>query len=260
MQERLDALFAPVTEIAIEAAAPRSGERAIDIGCGCGATLLELARRVAPAGSVLGVDISAPMAARARERIAAGKLSNAEVLTTDAATHGFPPNHADLLFSRFGVMFFSDPTGTFAHLRQAMRQDGRLLFAVWRSLAENHWARVPIEAARPLLPAEQPADPAAPGPFALADPDRVRRILAEAGWRKVNLARHEVPIRLAGPGRIDEAAELATRVGPLARALGEADPALRTSVRDVVARTFGAHHGPEGVTLSGSMWIVSAQA
>src|SRR5581483_3327093 len=76
-QERLDTLFAPLTAAALQAAAAAAGERVLDIGCGCGETVLALAGSVGPRGRVLGVDVSEPMAARARQRIAAASRSNA---------------------------------------------------------------------------------------------------------------------------------------------------------------------------------------
>ncbi len=259
-QDQIDAVFAPLTTVALDAAAPRDGERVLDVGCGCGATVLELARRVGLAGHVLGLDVSEPMSARARERIAAAGLGNAEVLVSDASATAFPRGDADLLFSRFGVMFFADPAAAFANLRRAMRPDGRLLCAAWRPMAENSWFSVPLEAARFLLPPQPPPEPDAPGPFAFADAGRVRRILAEAGWQRVGIEPYDVPMRLAGPGQIENATEFATRVGPLARALAEVEPELRSRVRQAVADALGGYDGPNGVSLSGSIWIVSARA
>jgi SAM-dependent methyltransferase len=264
MQDRLDAMFTPLTALALDAAAPAPGERVVDVGCGCGATVLELARRVGPSdggsgGGVLGVDVSGPMAARARDRIAAAGLGTAQVLVSDASTHVFEPGHADLLFSRFGVMFFADPPAAFANLRRAMRVGGRLLFACWRPLTENPWFLVPAQAAAHLLPPAPPMDPDAPGPFAFANPDRVKAILTTAGWVDVELTRQDVPMCLAGPGQIAEAADFATRVGGLARALAEASPELKASVAQAIAAALPRYDGPDGVCLSGSIWLVSAR-
>jgi SAM-dependent methyltransferase len=260
MQDRLDAMFTPLTAIALDAAAPAAGERVIDVGCGCGATVLELARRVGRDGRVLGVDVSAPMAARARERIIAAGLGNAEVEVSDASTHGFASERADLLFSRFGVMFFADPTVAFANLRRGLRAGGRLLFACWRPMTDNPWFRVPAQAAAHLLPPGLPMEPDAPGPFAFADPDRVRRILGTAGWSGVVLTRQDVPMRIAGPGQIAEAADFATRVGGLARALAEATPELKVRATEAIAAALPEYDGPEGICLTGSIWLVSAQS
>ena len=157
LQELIDPILAPLTTLAIEAAEPNDGERALDIGSGCGATILELARRVGPLGHVLGIDVSAQMSARARERIAAARIANAQVIIANAATYDFAPADRDLLFSSFGVMFFADPVAALMNLRRAMRRDGRLEWVVWRSLAENPWFTVPLQAVLPLLPPAQAA-------------------------------------------------------------------------------------------------------
>jgi SAM-dependent methyltransferase len=259
-QERIDALFAPLTEAALEWAAPRAGERAVDVGCGCGATVLELARRVGPDGGVLGLDVSERMVRRARERVAEAGLGQARVELADAALHRFAPD-ADLLFSRFGVMFFADPAAAFANLRGALRPDGRMVFAAWRPLAENPWFQVPVQAARArvALPEEAPAQPGAPGPFAFDDPDRVRGILGAARWRGVEIAPHDTALRMAAAGGAEEAAAASATFGPLARALAGADAATRASAVAAVADAFRSHDGPEGVVLGGAVWLVSAR-
>jgi SAM-dependent methyltransferase len=259
-QERLDALFEPLTALALDAAAPGRGEHVIDVGCGCGATLLALADRLGPTGEVLGLDVSEPMAARARERIGASGFSNARVVVSDAATYAFPGNDADLLFSRFGVMFFADPVAAFSHLRRGMRQGGRLLCAAWRPLSENPWFRVPMDAARALLPPQPPADPEAPGPFAFADRDRTLGILGAAGWHDATLTRHDVPMRFAAAGQLEQATDFATRVGALARAMADEAPETRARVREAVAEALKNYDGPAGIVLSGSIWLMSARA
>jgi SAM-dependent methyltransferase len=259
-QERLDALFEPLTALALDAATPAEGEHVIDIGCGCGATVLALADRIGPTGHVLGLDISEPMAARARDRIVAAGLTNAPVVVSDAAVHAFPSNSADLLFSRFGVMFFADPTTAFANLRQAMRPGGRLLCAVWRPLSENPWFRVPLEAVSGLLPPQPPFDSDAPGPFAFANADRTSKFLSDAGWRDVALTRHDVPMRFAAAGQIEQAVEFATHVGVLARMLTDTSAETQAHVRVAIAEALKAYDAPAGISLSGSIWLISARS
>src|ERR1700730_3278864 len=116
-QEVQDALLGPISAVLMDRAAAVSGERVIDIGCGCGATSIELAKRVGPTGHVLGIDVSAPMLARARER--APQDAPVEFIQADATVHPFEAARADLLFSRFGVMFFAEPALSFANLRKA---------------------------------------------------------------------------------------------------------------------------------------------
>ena len=124
-QETQDVLLAPISALLLDRTRPGAGERVLDIGCGCGATTIELARRVGATGHVLGVDISAPMLGRARERAPADLPL--EFVLADATVHSFEPGRSDLLFSRFGVMFFADPAVSFANMRKALRKGGRLL-------------------------------------------------------------------------------------------------------------------------------------
>jgi hypothetical protein len=196
------------------------------------------------------------MAARARERIGAAGLTNATVLVTDASDHAFT-SPADLLFSRFGVMFFADAGAAFANLRTGIRPGGRLLCAVWRPMAENSWFSVPLGAGLPLLPEQPPADPDAPGPFAFRDPARVRAILTGAGWRDIDIRPRDVPMQVGG---LDTATDFLMRLGALARLVAEVDPDTRSRVRDVVRAALAPHEGPAGVVLGGAIWQVSARA
>ncbi|MDI3305970.1 MAG: class I SAM-dependent methyltransferase [Acetobacteraceae bacterium] len=257
-QARIDALHQEATRLLLDRAAPRQGEHVLDLGCGTGTTLLELAARVGPEGRVLGLDVSEPMLARARERIAAAGLSQVRVELADASAYGFAPGSFDLAFSRFGVMFFRDPVAAFAQIRRALKPEGRLVFVCFRSLAENAWVRVPQEAAQPLLPPAEPPKPGEPGEFAFADPGRVRGILEGAGFRDVTLTPHDPPIHLAGPGGAEDAAAFSTQMGPVARILRER-PDLTEPVRKAMAEAYRKHDGPQGIVLPAAIWIVSAR-
>jgi ubiquinone/menaquinone biosynthesis C-methylase UbiE len=260
LQTLLDQLFHPLTQVALEHAAPQPGERAIDVGCGCGATVLELARRVGPGGHVLGVDISEPMLDLARRRAAEAGHTQATLVRADMSTYAFSPHECDLAFSRFGVMFFADPVAAFANLRGALKPSGRLVFVCFRSLAENAWVREALSAVKDLLPPSPLPGPEEPGQFAFADPDRVRRILGEAGFHDISFTRHDPVMRLADPGGAEQAAELSSQIGPIARALIGAPETLRTAVRDALAAAFRRHDGPDGIALAGANWIVAAKA
>jgi ubiquinone/menaquinone biosynthesis C-methylase UbiE len=175
--ERQDRALASVATVALDLAAPLPGEHVLDIGCGSGTTVLELAARVGPRGYVLGADIAEHSVARARERIAAAGLRHAEVIGADVATHSFVSGNFDLAFSRSGVMFFTDPTAAFTNVHRAMKPAGRLALAVLRPASENPWASAPVAAVRHLLPPMPPPAPDEPGMFSWGDPARVQRIL-----------------------------------------------------------------------------------
>ena len=194
--ETIDRLFAGLTQIALDHAAPKLGERVIDIGCGSGTTVFELAARVGPSGYVLGADVSKPSVAKAQERIAAASVHQAEIILCDVSAHMFPANSFDLVFSRFGVMFFVDPVATFANIRTAMKSDGRLALAVFRTPQENKWATAALAAVRHLLPPITSPGPEEPGQFSWADAARVHRILESAGFKNISLTPHDLAMPL----------------------------------------------------------------
>src|SRR3974390_1214002 len=132
-----DVLLAPISEILIDRAGAKPGNRIVDVGCGCGATSVTLAKLVAPRGFWRGIDISEPMLSRARQL--APKGFPLDFALADATVYPFDPQSFDLLVSRFGVMFFAEPAVSFANLRKALRPAGRVAFACWREPQENPW-------------------------------------------------------------------------------------------------------------------------
>ncbi len=256
-QSEIDRIVVPFGDAALRVAAPRAGERIIDLGCGCGDTSIELARRVGPHGSVLGVDVSRPMLKVARARAGPSAGAHLEFMEADASSAVMPLN-TDLLFSRFGAMFFAEPVLALRHLRASIRARGRFVFACWRVPRDNPWAMAPLVAARKALgitPA--PSDPHAPGPFAFADDARLRTLLSQAGFENIDVQRFDAPVFLGATPRA--AAENAARLGPtsmLVRELGvECLPAIVAGV-EVALQGLAAPNGE--VSLNGSAWIVHA--
>lgn len=256
-QDRLDRQLDPLGRVAMAALDPAADERLIDIGCGCGQTSLELAGEVGSDGTVAGVDISAPMLEVARRRAAEAGLANVRFLEADAQTHPFPTGGADAVFSRFGVMFFADPPAAFANIHRAARPGGRLAFVCWRPLTLNEWMMLPMRAALAhLSAAPPPPDPLAPGPFAFADPDRVRGILAAGGFSRIEIDAHDT---MVGGNGLEDTVALSLRVGPLGALLRE-NPDQRDRVVDALRQALEPHAGPGGVFLPASVWIVTARA
>ena len=253
-QEQLDRQIAPLGLKALDALAPVKGERIIDIGCGCGQTSLDLATRVGLEGRVVGVDISTPMLDVARRRPLSESGARPEFHLLDAQSGDLGRAVFDAAFSRFGVMFFSDPVAAFTNIRASLNAHGRLGFVCWRPLEENPWMKAPLEAARPFLPPVPPPDPVAPGPFAFADAHRVRSILLAAGFRRVRIDPFDTRI---GGADIDETLKLAFRVGPLGSALRE-HPQLQGRVTEAVRDVLTRHVTPRGVLMPAAVWIVRA--
>lgn len=258
-QKRLDVQLDLLGLAAMHRAEVKPGERVLDVGCGCGQTALELAERVGPRGSVLGIDISQPMLARAQARQNELKVENLEFLRADAQTYPFERECFDLIFSRFGVMFFDNPQAAFGNLRTALRPDGRLCFICWQALERNDWVRVPLRAASQYVELPAPPAPGAPGPFALADPDRVRRILEAGGFKDASFDAYEAKLSLGGAANVEEAVEFILEIGPIATLLREADAQVRARVVQAIREALTPYTSRDGVSLSGAAWIVLAR-
>jgi SAM-dependent methyltransferase len=259
LEDMLDGQIRDLGEATMDRVEIGRGERTLDVGCGTGQTSLELARRVGPMGRVLGVDVSAPMLARARERARAVATDNVAFLGADAQTHDFEPAAADVCFSRFGVMFFADPVAAFSNLHAALRPGGRLGFVCWQSLPDNPWMFVPAMAAAQHVTLPIPTSPDAPGPFAFADAGRVRGILERAGFAGVTVADHRATLTVGGAGGLDQAVDFMLQMGPSGAALRQADPALRGKVAAAVHAAIAPYHTADGVRMAAAAWIVTAR-
>ena len=248
-------VFTSVTSVSFKAAAAKPGEHVVDIGCGTGDTLLDFAKVVGSSGAALGVDVSVPMLGFARHRAAEAGYGNVSCALADATTYAFEPRWADLVYSRFGVMFFDDPVKAFTNIRGGMKPGGRLVFVCFRTMPESPWFRVPIEAARPHLPAQPPADPLAPGMFSFAREERVRGILSDAGFREIALKAVDVPMH----GKdIAQSMAFITQAGPLPAILENGSEEQRTRATEAVREALAANIGADGRGLRAGLWLVSA--
>ena len=254
-QARMDRMLQPLTVVAIEAASARATDRVIDIGCGCGDTSIQLADRAA---HVNGIDISEPMLARARERTTELDLINVTFETADAATTSLEPEY-QLLFSRFGVMFFSDPIGAFTNLRSGLVPGGRLCFICWRPPRQNPWMSIGGAAIAPFLPEpETPPDPRAPGPFAFADKDYLADVLVTAGFKQVEIEPVERTLKLADT--LDDAMRFQGEIGPVARALAELEGKQKENALAAARAALAEQVTDDGISLGAAIWLVRAAA
>jgi SAM-dependent methyltransferase len=257
-QQAQDTLLAPVSDLLIDRARVEAGMRLVDVGCGCGATTIAFAEKLGPTGHVLGIDVSAPMLARARQIMPAGLP--AEFVLADATVYPFDPASFDLLVSRFGVMFFADPVLSFANMRRALRPSGRLAFACWREPRDNPWMMTALQAAYKHVPKLPQPGPEDPGPFAFASEARVNRILSAAGFSGIAMQRCDLSLDV-GIGRGLEAAVAgALEIGPASRALEGQSPELRAAATISIREALAPFVRGTAVMLGASIWIVTAQA
>jgi SAM-dependent methyltransferase len=250
--EDLDRAFTPVL---MDAAAIGPRDRVLDIGCGCGQTTLLAAAR-ATDGSALGVDLSAPMLERAAADAAAARVGNVRFERADAQVHRFTPGEFDVALSRFGVMFFADPVAAFANIGDALEPGGRLVFLCWQDVAANEWVTVPATAALAHVPFPELGSGDEPGPFSLADPARITDVLSRAGFDDIEVRAAEGPLRLGDDA--DDALEFLAGIGVARTLLDQVDDATAERALEAVRHALRPHERPEGLSLSGAAWLVTA--
>jgi SAM-dependent methyltransferase len=218
---------------------------------------MQLARMVGSSGRVIGLDLSEPMLGRARER--AREYNNVTFLLGDAAELPLENVGADLMVSRFGVMFFGDPVAAFSNLRKALVPAGRLRFACWRGIQENPWLQIPLHAVYEHVPRMPKPAPEEPGPFSFAEPERVTRILAASGFTRPSFTPLDVRMDLAAGGTLEEASVNAAENGPARRALTGQPDDVRARAVESIRRALTPYASSTGVELAGAVWLVSAE-
>lgn len=251
MHEKLDAMFAPAAAFLAARAAPVAGLRVLDIGCGNG----DLCARLLTLGAdMTGIDLSNAMLAVAASRTRGNAaLVRADIVDWRASAP------FDLAVSQFGLMFFADPVAAFAAIAANLRPRARLVFTCWRGIAENDWAATPMKAIADLLPPAAPADPRAPGPFSLADPAHVEKILTTAGFAELSITPFDFEVCFAASGGVGAAVDLAMQIGPASSALGGTDKTVRAAAAERLRAALGPCEKDGAVALGGAIWIVEAR-
>ncbi|WP_338770216.1 class I SAM-dependent methyltransferase [Massilia sp. METH4] len=250
LRDLLDEMFRPIETLLADGIG--ASQRVLDVGCGTGSTTLAAARRGADA---TGVDLSAQMIDAARATAARLGLG-ATFVCADAQQHAFAPAGFDAVISRFGVMFFGDPVAAFRNLRQAARPGARLDMFVWRDAADNPYMTAAEKATAPLLPQLPPRQPDGPGQFALARPERVRGILAQAGWQAVTLEPADVPCSYPAAG----AQLYAARMGPLGHLLPTLAPEERERIAAIARAALDPFVQGDRICFTAACWRVRAIA
>lgn len=257
--DRWDGTSGRFGEAMLEAADLEPGRRVLDVGCGAGSTTIEAARRVAPKGAAVGVDISGPALALARERAVASGLSGIDFIEADAQAHPFESGAFDVVISRFGTMFFGDPVAAFANLRRALRRGGRLAVVAWQGPFESEWTAVAIKVA--IAHFGRPPDlgePGGPGPFAFADGDRFRSVVTEGGFADITLTAIRKPMLMGSD--VDDVVGMVVAT-PQSQGLFAGQPEAKVEAAVAGLRdAFTPYARPEGVVMSGTAWLLTARS
>lgn len=247
VREPLDRQLSPLGLRAIDVLRPEAGDVIVDLGCGAGQTLLQLAERVGTAGRVVGVDISPLLLDVARERTQG--IKQVSYIEGDAAALDLPSQSVDAFFSRFGVMAISDHAEAFSNFHRMLKPNGRIAFVCWRSLSDNELDLLPLRAAG----LEHLADPT---PFSLEDTNYVRGALALAGFTDVNVSAYDQAVT---SGNLDAMTTVLMKVGPLGKIIRE-NPALHAAAAPRVRAALADLGDPTCVALNAATWIVSGRA
>ena len=253
-RDRYDVMVNEFTRRLADAAKVSAGQAVLDVGCGSGQTTCAAAR-VARGGSALGVDLSAPLLAEARRRAEREGLDNVRFEQADAQVHRFPAARFDVVISRFGVMFFADPAAAFANIARAVARGGRLAFLSWQPATHNEWIMT-LGAALAKYVELPNTDTDAPGPFSLADPDRIAHLLSQAGFTQVAVEPISGPLRLGSD--VEDVLDFAEGLGLVRDLLTGVDTTVRTKVFDAMRDALTPHQTDDGVLIGAAAWLVAA--
>ncbi|GIM92880.1 class I SAM-dependent methyltransferase [Paractinoplanes toevensis] len=257
--DRQDEIGRPLGAVALDRLRPRSGERVLDVGCGCGGTTAEIARAVAPPGSVVGLDLAEAMVAAARARFAAETGPGLRFVAGDVEVLDLAPGAPfDAAYSRMTLMLLADPVAGLTTIRRSLRPGGRLAATVFRDGSVNAWLPAAMLGAAPHL-GPMPPLPIGdePGPFAFADPARVTRLLTAAGFTGIAVRAHDVV--LEAPDHPGDVAEWLIEVGPAGAAYRDAGSTARASARAGAARLLERfREAGTGYRLPAGLWLITA--
>lgn len=236
------------------------GSRVLDVGCGWGDTAIQLARKVGPKGYVLGLDCVDQFLEKGRRDAAAAGLTNVEFLDADVQTYPFDPEY-DLVFSRFGMMFFENPVAAMRNVRKALKPGGRLQFIVWRTIDDNEWFGVPKQVVLDFLP--PPGDDArscGPGPFSMANPDVVTKQLEIAGFTDVSFERLDGPVTVGDS--VENAIQFQLALGPAGevfREAGEEAERRRDEIEEAMRKVLAPYEKDGHIVMPSSSWTIEAR-
>ena len=256
-QREMDIMLNPLGQKAIEKLILEEYTKILDIGCGCGATTIEIAKMI-PKGHVTGLDISIPMLDRAEKFASEMSLSNIDFQVKDVQTEEISSNQYDIAFSRFGVMFFEDPYEAFKNINQSIKENGQLVFVCWQHPSLNPWQSLSLQVIKEYLDLPSPP-PKSPGPFAFEDKDYIEDILKGSDFKDISIADNQEDIVMFSGKSIREACEDYLTINPVVtEMLKNSGNELKEEILEALIAKFLSFHNNDGLLFPSATWIVSA--
>jgi SAM-dependent methyltransferase len=253
--EWTDARGAPITAEMLRLAAPRPGERVLELACGPGGAGLAAAQRVGPAGEVVLSDVAPGMTAIAAVRAEAAGLTNVGTRDLDLEGIAEPDDSYDVVLCREGLMLVPDPGRAAREISRVLRPGGRAAVAVWGPRERNPWLAIVFDAVSAELGAPVPP-PGVPGPFSLDDAGAFARVLAEAGLTDVQVGEVSTPYRAASFEQWW--ARISALSGPLAQRLAALPEPAAQALQARAREASDAYLTPSGLEFPGVALVARA--
>ncbi len=236
------------------------GDTVVDVGCGFGDTAIQLAQRVGPSGSVLGIDCCNTFLEMGRADAEAAEVTNVTFVEGDAQSYAFEPVH-DFCFARFGTQFFENPVVGLKNMRTSLKAGGVMTMIVWRTIDDNPWLGLPKEIVLQYLPPPgEDARTCGPGPFSMANQEMVTKQLEIAGYTGIEFERVDAPLVV---GRSPEdAIGFQIALGPAGevyREAGEEAERRRNEITAALPAGLSRSETPEGIVMDSSSWKITAR-
>jgi SAM-dependent methyltransferase len=218
----------PFAAALVDMAAPRPGDRVLDVATGPGIVAVEAARQVAPDGSVLATDFIPDWEPYVQQAARAASIANIEFRTMPAEALDLPEASFDVVLCQFGLMFMPEPVQALREMRRVLRPGGTLGVAVWSVPEKVGIFLVPRLVGAALPP--PPEGEAQPSPLGMGAPGLVESLVAEAGFGNVTVERQTHTYERANAE--DEWRHWAEDpVNPLARGLATLPESRREEIR-----------------------------
>ena len=258
-QNAMDTMLSPLGEAALNKLNFNEKENVLDIGCGCGHTTLNIAKRIGPSGNVTGLDISEPMLKRAKESAVEMSISNTSFKCVDVQTEDLGDQIYSAAFSRFGVMFFEDSIAAFKNINKSLISGGYLSFVCWQSPAVNPWQSLFIQEVKKFLDLPSPP-PRSPGPFAFMESEYVSSILEESKFQDITIEGHEAEVNMFSGRSLSDSVKDYISINPVVtQMLKESSENQIAEIVNSGIEAFSPYYSEKGLIFPSATWLVTAR-
>ena len=257
-QNEMDIMLNPLGEKALAKLNLKADSNVLDVGCGCGATTLEIAKKVSN-GIVTGLDISVPMLVQAKSQSSIQGISNVDFRVFDVQVDQLDNEEYDNVYSRFGVMFFENPYEAFKNIYASLKNGGKLSFVCWQNPALNPWKSLSLQVIKEYLDMPSPP-PRSPGPFAFQEKDYVQDILEQSGFSKIDFDDNQEEITMFSGKTLQDASEDYLAINPVVTEMLKDSPDnLKIEIVESLKEAFAEFYMGNGLLFPSATWIVTAE-